>query len=124
LNNGSTVFTQIYPRISNLFEADIQQNISSTASNSNSQGFYLASRVASSVVKGFKNNNELISSNTSSLSTPNTTLYLLARKGATIQDFSSYNLGFGTIGLGLNGLDVNILYSVIQQFQTNLGRQV
>lgn len=124
LNNGSTVFTQIYPKIANLFEADIHQNTSTTVSNNNSQGFYLANRLTSSTVKGYKNNTEVISSGTASLPTPNTSLFLLARKGSTIQDYSSYNLGFGSIGVGLTAGENSLLYSIIQQFQISIGRQV
>lgn len=124
LNNGSVVFTQIYPRVSNLYEADIHQNISTTGSNTNSQGFYVASRVLASNVKGYKNNAEVLSSNTASLTTPNTPLYILARKGPTIQDFSSYNLSLSSIGLGITAIEEGLFYSIIQQFQTRLGRQV
>lgn len=124
LNNGNAVFTQIYPRVTNLFEGDIHQNVSTTVSNNNSQGLYVASRILASTVKGYKNNGEIISSNTVSLATPNTPLYLLARRGLVIQDYSLFNLGLASIGLGITAVEADTFYTIIQQFQIRLGRQV
>ena len=124
LNSGSTIFTQIYPRTTNLFEGDIHQNISTTASNNNSFGLYTASRIAASTIKGYKNNTELISSSVTSLSTPNTPLYLLARRGTTTQDYSLYNLGLATIGVSLSEADIILFNQVNQQYQFNLARKI
>ncbi|HYG16502.1 MAG TPA: hypothetical protein VEC12_12165 [Bacteroidia bacterium] len=124
LNSGAVVVSQIYPRSSNQFEGDINQNVASASSNSDSRGFFCASRLNSSINKGYKNENEVISFNINSLTPANTPLYLLARKGSSVVDYSSYNLAFATIGTGLIASENIILYQVSQQYQLKLSREV
>ena len=89
----------------------------------NSRGFLLGTRVNSSTVNFYYNNNRIgsYSQNLTSYSSTNTILL-----GGFIDGRYSTNrmYSFGTIGSSLTDIDVNNLYTAVQRFQTTLGRQV
>ena len=97
-----------------------------TFANSDSRGFYINTRLAS-VHKGYKNNT-LIGTNT----TPATDDYvgsisIGARWNTNLsipQFYSSKQFSFASIGTGLSDTDASALYTLVQNMQTTLSRQV
>lgn len=56
---------------------------------------------------------------------PNANMYVLARNNAgTAVNYSSRSVAFISIGDGLTATDVSNLYTLVQAYQTTLGRQV
>jgi hypothetical protein len=56
---------------------------------------------------------------------PNTNFYFGARSRAgTAEFFTTHQLAFGFLGTGLNSTEAGLLYSIVQQFQTTLSRQI
>jgi hypothetical protein len=108
----------------NSFEADINQTLSSIAMNNSSQGLFMGSRLNASNVIGYKNKMALISSGFSSTTPPNNTVAILARRGTVIQEFSTFNIAFASLGEGLSSSEVSVFYDLIQEFQTALNRKI
>lgn len=96
-------------------------------SNTNSQGYYLASRTASNSFKGFKNGVQLGSTVTTNgqASAPNLQIYLGATNfNNSGSGFSDRQVAFSTIGDGLTDTEATNLYTAVQTFQTALNRQI
>jgi hypothetical protein len=93
----------------------------------NSLGFYNVKRTANNNLKLFKNGIE-IGSNTSTDTTllPTANVYISAAlPGDTnVQQYSPREVAFATIGDGLTDTDAANLYTIVQKYQTTLGRQV
>ncbi|NDD55974.1 hypothetical protein EBZ39_19270, partial [bacterium] len=95
-------------------------------SNVNAQGFWTGTKENSASRKGFKN-----ASLTDFVTTNNTTLYpslnifIAARNDSGVPSFfSDKQSAFASIGDGISTIDVINYYTVVQAFQTTLGRQV
>jgi hypothetical protein len=73
-----------------------------------------------------KQNNSPIETFTSAASTLTSLTYVLLANNANnvIEEFSSANLSFTTIGDGLTDYEAKALYWIVQKYQTTLGRQV
>jgi len=95
-------------------------------SNIDASGFYLSSRTASNVHKGFKNSVQVGATNIGASPTiPNIPLYIMARNNNGTADlFSTRIVSFATVGDGLSDAEQLNLYNRIQTYQTTLGRNV
>jgi hypothetical protein len=92
----------------------------------NTLGFVVATKNGSTTNTAYKNGVNLISGVKPDTSATNTTVYLgaLNQNGTPGYGFSTKQIGFATIGNGLSDAEVAILYQLIQQYQTDLSRQV
>lgn len=92
--------------------------------NTNSTGFYIGSRTATSQ-KLFKNNTAILSAGAGAgtLSSLNVYIGALNNNPSPVL-FSSRNYAFASLGDGLTDTQAGNLYTAVQAFQTTLSRQV
>ena len=91
---------------------------------SSTLGFACNTKTSTGVVKGFWNN-ALIGTATVTDALTNKSIYVGARNSnGTANTFSSKQCAFASIGDGLTDEEADNLYTVVQKFQTTLGRQV
>jgi hypothetical protein len=93
-----------------------------SVANLNSQGLYVSTRTASNLSKMYKNGSTIITSSLSSVSQNSENIFIGAYQGGSF--FSTRNMSFTTIGSGLTDSDAASMYTIVQTFQTTLGRQV
>jgi hypothetical protein len=124
-DNGYANGIYISPRYPGLDNAYIRVNDSTgvVASNSDSSGFWIATRTASNVIKVFKQNTTFISGSTSSSGLSTRSIYV---GGGNIQvtEFSSLQITIASIGDGLTDTQASNFYTAVQAFQTTLSRNV
>ena len=97
-----------------------------TFSDSDSRAFYLANRTASNLINAWRNSNKSVQS-TSLISSAraNLTYYLAAINNNNAPLFyTTKQCAWASIGQGFSDSEASTLYSIIQTFQTTLGRQV
>ena len=127
-NFGSTQIISIYSKYNGNSIGDVGNYTVSRVSGSvsNSQGLYVVSRTSTTSLKLYKSNSTVNSNNTSdTASLPNSTITLSAvLLSGTYQQYSPRQCRFASIGDGLTDTDAANLYTVVQKFQTTLGRQV
>ena len=93
--------------------------------NNSSPGFYIANKNNTGNITGFKNATKVINGANLSDGKTNLKLYIGARNlGSTADRFSTYNIEFVHIGMGLTDTEALALYTIVQQFQTSMGRQI
>lgn len=94
--------------------------------NTNSTGFYVATRTSSNVLKLFKNNSQLGSTYTGASGSRGTlNMYLGALNIGGVADyFTNRNYAFASAGDGLTDAESANFYTAVQAFQTTLGRQI
>jgi hypothetical protein len=92
----------------------------------NGDGYYVATRTSSTVHKLFRNSTQVSTTNTSVSSgwSSVTRTVVLAYNNQISSDYSNKECAFATIGDGLTDADVANLYTIVQKYQTTLGRQV
>lgn len=91
---------------------------------SDCRGLNIVNRLSATNTTGFKNGIEVINS-AQTESKPNFNIHIGAVNNAgTTVLFSTKNYSFGVIGLGLSDANSLLEYNIIQQFQTDLSRQV
>jgi hypothetical protein len=117
------------PRLSSgVFNIVVNQNndvAGSNVSNSDTRGFFMAARTASNAQAGYKNGANVTSNSTVSVSPSTRTFYIGAsNERGTANYFSSRQTAFATIGDGLTDAEATNLYTIVQKYQTTLGRQV
>lgn len=129
-NNGSA-FSHLYLRqmgAGNAYSADVNQtNLITTFNNTNSQGFYVGSRTASNVVVAYKNGASVASDTDASVTPSLVPINILARNSSAPgprSSFATYNIAYAFMGDGLTAPEVATYHSIVQTFQTMLGRQV
>ena len=113
---------QLMPRmITNTANTRINSTSSAVISNSNSQGFFGASRTNSSNVdlwiRGVKTNVSLVSSGLI-----NTTI--LGYWFKSLGTYGQRNIAFASIGDGLTDTEAANYYTAVQTLQTALNRQI
>ena len=117
-----------YARISNVAYVDLGvQSVSRiTYSNTDSSGYYVASRSSNILLKAFKNGIvKGTNTNTNVVSILSRNLYIAANNDvAGTTQFSNRQNAFTSIGDGLSDAESALLYQLVQQFQTDLSRQV
>jgi hypothetical protein len=87
-------------------------------------GFYVGSRSSTTSTKFYKDGINLISNNTLDTAIPTTTVYL-GSLNTTVGYFASPRAQqFASFGLGLTDTDVLNIYTLVQAYQTTLGRQI
>jgi hypothetical protein len=92
--------------------------------NTNSMGFYIGSRTATSQ-KLFKNNTEILSAGAGAGALSSFNVYIGSFNNiGTPALSSSRNYAFASIGDGLTDTQASDFYTAVQAFQTTLGRQV
>lgn len=90
-----------------------------------STGFFAANKIAAGNIRTFHNGTFKNQGAANSASISSAALALLARRNvSTIQNYSDQQVAFAFVGESLTDEDAANLYSVVQEFQTFLGRQV
>lgn len=97
--------------------------IESSISSTNSQGFWIGSRIISTVQKLYKNNTTFINATSLSSTKANLNIYVGASNGASV-DYSSTQNAFASIGDGLTDTQASNFYTAVQAFQTTISRNV
>jgi hypothetical protein len=125
--NG-TVFTQINASTS-AASGNIginSANISFSTGITDSKGFHIGSRVASTDQRLFINGIQNGATQTSASQTPpNLNIFYGARNSSGTADFASpQEIAFSSIGTGLTSIEAQTYYVLVQAYQTKLGRQV
>jgi hypothetical protein len=90
-------------------------------------GFALYSRTADNLAKVFYQNSIVATDTSSSISygLPDITVYLSAlHRGTIAQNFTNRQNAFTSIGDGLTDAEAAAFYTIVQQFQTSMGRQI
>lgn len=97
-----------------------------SATGLNFAAMFLISRTSAASAKLFRNIIQLAStSSQGQVSQPTTTFTFGAlRNLASFQDYNNFQYGFAHISNGLSDAEIIIFYQLVQQFQTDLSRQV
>ncbi len=95
-----------------------------SASVSDSSGFFTANRNASNVNNAYRNGTKLNETSTASFSLPISNIYIGCRNDGAPAFFSNRECAFSSIGLGFSDTDQTNYNSIVQTFQTTLGRNV
>jgi hypothetical protein len=97
----------------------------------NSQGLFTSSRTATNILRGYRNATQISTTNTTTqttsdiTSTLNYNLYVLAQNNAgSTASYSTRQLAFMHIGAGLSVAEVSTFYTIVQNYQTALSRNV
>ena len=121
----STTQSNIYPNYSGGFFTRVQGNSTNHVVNLNTQAMFLANRVISTEVQGWRNTTKYTLSNNSV--GRSTSPFLIANSslnGVVDTNYSPREYAFTSIGDGLTDTDVTNYYTAVQTFQTTLGRHV
>lgn len=125
---GSTndSFTQLIPLLTQgLFQGSINQNVTSNISNTSSSGYYLSWRPNSNTIRGNKNAITLINGAVNSSTVSGLKLFILSRNiSGNNGYFSNFNLAIASLGESFTDSESLLMYSIVQQFQTYLNRQI
>lgn len=96
-----------------------------TFADTDSSAFYLSNRTASNILNGWRNSVKVATGSAVSTFLSSFNYYLGAiNNTGSASFFSSKQCAFATIGSGLTDGEAATLYTIIQTFQTTLGRQV
>ncbi len=128
--SGSSKFA-LYPYtwntgwISDIFDSTTSRIISSAG---NSTGYVIGTRSSSSSHKLFRNNTQIAStsnSTTGNMPNANYILFSSVNESNVINGYYDDNqIAFGSLGDGLTDAESSTLYTIIQNYQTILSRQV
>jgi len=117
-------FESLKITVSNHYSALNQINVEQLSG----QGLFVGTRTSISSHKSYKNGSTLVSdTNNSNTNTTSVThkLYIAARNDAgSVFQYSNKEASFVSIGDGLTDTDAANLYTIVQKYQTTLGRQV
>lgn len=91
---------------------------------SDCRGLNIVNRISATNTTGYKNGSKVIDS-AQTESRPNLNMYIgAANNGGSATTATTKNYAFGVTGNGLNDANSLLEYQIIQQFQTDLARQV
>ena len=126
--NGSNVFNQLFSGAS-FFSGNgtTNQGGVSFTTTGTVQGYWIGSKTSNSQRFGFRNGvlNSVVTSTTDNTLNYTFPFFINARNTAgTATVFSGHEISFATIGVGLTQEECATLYTIVQRFQTTLGRQV
>jgi len=125
---GSAINTNAIQIISGTSMSTTSNNSTGLVSSiSSTQGLFVVSRTASNAVANYRNGISLNTSTNTSIALPSVNCFLGARQfgtGGPASNFSNRQFAFAFISSGLTAGEVSTLYTIIQQYQTTLGRQV
>jgi len=120
-----TTQSNIFPNLSGIFYPRVQASNAGTVVSLNTQGLFMANRVNSTQVQGWRNTTKytITSSSTGKVTVP---FWLgdLNLNGASGSVASQRQLAFSSIGDGLTDTEAANFYTAVQAFQTTLSRQV
>jgi hypothetical protein len=121
---GATIDTTT--RINGFSYSYMSPDVMNSATGLNFAAMFLLSRTSATSAKLFRNITQLASTSTQGqVSQPTTTFTFGAlRNSASFQDYNNFQYGFAHISNGLSDAEIIIFYQLVQQFQTNLTRQV
>jgi hypothetical protein len=88
------------------------------------RGLFTSTRTSTSLAKQFRNSSQVSSATTTITGMSDRSIFIGARNDATITFYNSYQAAFASIGYGLSDAEAALLYQLVQQFQTDLSRQV
>lgn len=88
------------------------------------RGMFTVSRIATNAQKVFRNSSQVAVNNTTISILPNRSVFIGARNDGIAVLLNSYQCAFASIGTGLTDPDVSNLYTLVQNFNTTLSRQV
>ena len=101
------------------------QSALTSASDSDSRGFYLGNRQASNDIDGWRNGVKLVNGTTASNSLPNANIFIGAFNSLGAASlYTTKQCAFASIGSKLTDTQAANFYTAVQAFQTTLGRQV
>lgn len=122
---GATSGINIFPRLSNLMYARINDQDANAISNTSSAKYIIASRT-SSVNKNIYINGTKNTITSTSVSLTNNSLYLGAINDLALgaRYFSNRENAFATIGNGLSDTDALLLNQIVEKYQVALSRGV
>ena len=116
--------SNIYSNFSNGFYPRVQAGNGGTPINLVTQGLFMANRVNSTDVQGWKNTTKYTITN-ASVALNLFTLYIGAvNNTGSASNFSPRQNAFASIGDGLTDTQASNFYTAVQAFQTTLSRQV
>lgn len=119
-NRGINIVARTTTNVSQYYVNDFNIN---AVSNSNGDGFFVATRTASNVKKLFRNGNTLSSVTTASVSLPAVSIPVLGRKNYNgMNGYVAKNHSFASVGSGLLDAEIANFYTAVNAFQTTLGR--
>jgi hypothetical protein len=121
-NSGNTQLAISYGGTS-YFDPNNLDNSTLTFS-SNSQGFFLASRTGSLGIFGQRNSYQQQGSQTEYRQNQSIYLATANYNNAPFGGYSTKEVAFASLGLGLTLTEAANFYTAVQRFQTTLGRQV
>lgn len=125
--SATNKYTHIFSKLSNTFYGQVNTNNSiseNVLNNTTSVGWYYAARTASTTTKLQKNATITNSASTTMAST-NANIYVMAQNssGSAI-DYSARQIAFIWIGDALTDVESANLYTIIQRYQTFMGRNL
>jgi len=120
---SSTNQSNIYPNFSNKFYPRIQATNGGINVSYNTAAMFLANRVNSTEIQGWRNN---VKNVLASISTgrDNFSYIIGAGNASTPTDYSQRQYAFATIGDGLTDTDVLIFNQIVEKYQVALSRGV
>ena len=128
LDNNSGQFQQLRPG-SSFFSGNGTSNQGGVlfTTNATAQGYWIGSKTSTSTRFGFRNGvlNSAVTSTTDATLSPNLQFFIGARNiNGTPSTYTTKELAFVTIGLGLSQAECITLSTIVATFQTTLGRNV
>ena len=117
--------SNIFPNFGGSYYPRVQANNGGIGVSYNTAAFFLANRVISTEIQGWRNTTKNTLTNASSgLSNTSICLSVLPQVGGTKSFFSTRQNAFASIGDGLTDTQASNFYTAVQAFQTTLSRQV
>jgi hypothetical protein len=120
--NGTNSGVNIFPRLSNQQYIRLHDEDANTVATTDSRGFRLGTRNSSTTKNSFINNSKSTFTQ-NSVSLVNSNIWIGARN-QTPNFNSNRENAFSSIGDGLSDAEASTLYTLVQAFQTTLGRQI
>ncbi len=128
INNNTTLFQQLRPGV-HFYSGNGVANAGGVAftTTNNAQGYWIGSKFNTSTRFGYRNGvlNSLVTTTNDTTLSPSLQLIIGAVNNSfSITGYSSKELAFVTIGLGLSQAECAALSTIVAAFQTTLGRNV
>lgn len=123
--NSGTNAMWLFLRTNNILSTGINRTGAFTVNNTNSTGFYITSRTSSNLTTLFKNNLKLADSSVLSTNLTSLNMYLFGINTTNNHWYPSVReCCYSSIGDGLTDTEAANYYTIVQTYQTTLGRQV
>ncbi|NDB58674.1 hypothetical protein EB001_09530 [bacterium] len=116
---------ELLTRLGNVYYADYPDSTRAQTANASSVGNFIISNTSAAGKKVFKNASTLINSSFVNVDFSGTYTVVLSNFNNLVPSrYSNRQYSFATIGIGLTDAEAALLYSLVQQYQTDLSRQV